>query len=873
MGEENSTPRSDPETPKKRVDARGAHIDAARASAGGETTLDTGGSGATTTKAEDRMSIGPYVLVKKLGEGGMGQVWLAEQTAPVKRQVALKLIKGGLYDNAVIQRFEEERQSLAVMNHPAIAKVFDAGATKDGQPYFVMEYVDGLPITKYCDAKKLTIRERLTLFIKVCEGVQHAHQKAIIHRDLKPSNMLVVEVDGKPVPRIIDFGLAKAISPQPGAEQTLFTQMGRVVGTRGFMSPEQADPSVLDVDTRADVYSLGVTLYALLTGTLPFDPEQWKKKPFDEVLRQLREEDPPSPSTKLNEEKETAKDSATNRGTAPKKLVALLRGDLDWITLKAVEKDRARRYGTPSELAGDLDRYLQNRPVVARPASTRYRVRKYVQRHRVGVTTASGAVALLVAFAIAQAVQLRRITRERDRANRITDFMTSMFKVSDPSEARGSTITAREILDKSSKDIEGGLSGDPILQAQLMSVMGSVYQNLGLYPRAYPLIERSAQIRRRLLGPESPETLQSNDELAWILYLEDHLSQAESLQRENLAIRRRILGPNDPDTATSITHLAGTLEAEGHYVEAEKLYREGLEIRRRVLGPEAPSTLTSIGNLAVTFEKEGRNSEAEKSYREVLDARRRVLGPEHPNTLWVMGDLAGVLQVEGRNAEAERLIQEVLDTQRRVLGPEHPNTLTSENVLAMILQSEKRYAEAEKMQRETLAIDRRVYGPEHAATVSQMGNLAITFQYEGRNADAEKLYREVLDISRRTLGPEHLSTLTSMSNLAGVLGEEGHYAEGERLMREALGIERRVLGADHPLTTMTMYDLAGLTAHRGQSAEALTLLREAMDHGLAVQARQDMITNPSFKSLHGNPQFQALLANAKERAAAAQKPN
>jgi eukaryotic-like serine/threonine-protein kinase len=322
MGEENSTPRSDPENPKKRVNANGAQIGAAGASAGSETTIDTGGGVVEAeNSAEDRMSIGPYVLVKKLGEGGMGQVWLAQQTAPVKRQVALKLIKGGLYDSAVIQRFESERQSLAVMNHPTIAKVFDAGSTNDGQPYFVMEYVDGLPITRYCDNKKLKIRARLELFIKVCEGVQHAHQKAIIHRDLKPSNILVEEIDGKSVPRIIDFGIAKAISSQGAAEQTLFTQMGALVGTPEFMSPEQADATVMDVDTRTDVYSLGVVLYVLLTGMLPFDSERRKKKPIDEVLRQLREEDPPSPSTKVNKENETVTAVARKRGTEAKQLV------------------------------------------------------------------------------------------------------------------------------------------------------------------------------------------------------------------------------------------------------------------------------------------------------------------------------------------------------------------------------------------------------------------------------------------------------------------------------------------------------------------------------------------------------------------------
>ena len=914
MGEENPTPRFDPENPKKRVDAGGAHIDAAGVSVGGETTLDTGGSGAAAAKAVDRMSIGPYVLVKKLGEGGMGQVWLAEQTGPVKRRVALKLIKGGVYENAMIQRFEAERQSLAAMSHPAIAKVFDAGATKDGQPYFVMEYVDGLPITKYCDNKKLKVRERLELFIQVCEGVQHAHQKAIIHRDLKPSNILVVEVDGKPVPRIIDFGLAKAISPQPGGEQTLYTQMGGLVGTRGFMSPEQADPSVLDVDTRTDVYSLGVTLYTLLTGTLPFDPEQWKKKPFDEVLRQLREEDPPSPSTRLSEEKETAKDSATNRGTEPKQLVALLRGDLDWITMKAVEKDRGRRYGAPSELAADLDRYLQNRPVVARPASTAYRARKYVQRHRVGVTVASGAAALLVAFALAQAVQLRRITRERDRANRITDFMTSMFKVSDPSEARGNSVTAREILDKASKDIDTGLAKDPDLKAQMLHVMGTVYDSLGLYTRAESLLERAVDIRRqlrgsknsetltsmdrlawalnnegrypesekllrevvdirrRVLGPEHPDTLESTDELAFILDREGRTSEAEKLQREVVNTRRRLLGPESLETAASMMHLANSLLFEGRYGDAEKLERETLDIRRRVLGPDNLVTLAAMHNLAFTLEREGRYTEAEKFDRQVLDVLRRVQGSEHPDTLSTTSNLAWVLHQEGRYAEAEKLQREVVETARRVLGPERPSANGWTGRLADDLVAEGRYPEAEKLQREDVDIRRRVLGPEHPETLLSMGDLAVTLQYEGYYAEAEKLQRRTIEIQRRVLGPDHPDVLTTMGRLARTLDREGHSTEAEKLQRQVVDIQHRVLGPDHPETSSSMYSLACIVAHGGNRDEALSLLRWAVDHGLSPVDDLGIEKEPDLKSLHGDPRFADLVAYAKQRAAA-QKPN
>src|SRR5580700_4852046 len=434
--------------------------------------------------------IGHYRLVDEIGRGGMGQVWLAEQTAPVRRQVALKLIKAGMYDDELLQRFQSERQSLAIMDHPAIAKVFDAGATSDGQPYFVMEYVPGVPITDYCDQKRLRIGDRLELFIKVCEGVQHAHQKAIIHRDLKPANILVQEIDGKPVPRIIDFGLAKATVPQV-AGTTLFTQTGAFVGTPGYMSPEQCDPSAQDVDTRTDVYALGVVLYVLLTGSLPFEGKEWGQKPFGEILHLMREQDPSRPSAKVSSERETSSTTAEARGTESKQLVSMLRGDLDWITMKAVEKDRTRRYGTPSELAGDITRYLKNDPVMARPASVSYRIQKYVHRHRYSVAGAAVLVVLLLAFAIAQNVQLRRTRRERDRADRIADFMTGIFKVSDPYQKLGTPVTAREVLDKASKDIETGLSKDPELQAHMMYVMAMSYLNLGEYDRARVLDRKS----------------------------------------------------------------------------------------------------------------------------------------------------------------------------------------------------------------------------------------------------------------------------------------------------------------------------------------------------------------------------------------------
>jgi eukaryotic-like serine/threonine-protein kinase len=768
-------------------------------------------------------SIGPYRLIRKLGEGGMGQVWLAEQSAPVKRQVALKIVKALRYDKSALVRFDLERQALAIMDHPAIAKVFDAGSTAEGQPYFVMEYVPGLPITQYCDEKRLSTSERLLIFTKVCEGVQHAHQKAIIHRDLKPTNILVVEVDGKPVPRIIDFGLAKTISqPSPGG--TLVTRAGGWVGTPGYMSPEQMDPLVVDVDTRTDVYSLGVVLYELLTGAMTLDAQQWESKPLHEVLRRVHEEEPTSPSTRLSNDPAAAA-VAEKRNTDARQLANVLRGDLDWITLKALDRDRARRYGTPAELAADLGRYLRNEPVIARPPSVAYRTKKYVQRHKFGVAAATAAVLLLFAFGVMQAIQLRQTRRERDRADRVTKFMTGMFKVSNPSEARGNAVTAREILDKSSKDIDTGLRKDPELQAQLMETMAQTYAGLGLYSRAQDLVEHARTIQSSLFGDRNRKTLASNSYLAQLLRAQGHLPEAEKLLQSTIETQRQVLGPNDPDTLASMDRLGYVYANEARHADAESVFRQTLNAERKVLGPDDPQTLSTLNELAESLTPQGRYKDADQIYGELIAAQTRTLGPDHPATLLSMSHAAENLEEEGRFPEAEKIYSDVVAAQRRVLGPEHPQTLRAMTMLALTMAKEGRYSEADKLQSQVIEIKTRVLGPTHTSTLQSMEMEALGLSREGRYADAEKIFRDVIETAQKTNQPATVAE--------------------------------------------AWYNFACAEAGRGRLDEAFADLNHAIENGLISPG--ELSADPELKSLHSDPRFDAVVAKARETNSARKK--
>ena len=773
--------------------------------------------------------IGPYHLLERIGQGGMGEVWLAEQKHPVRRRVALKLIKAGMNTREIVTRFESERQALALMDHPAIAKVFDAGSTPQGMPYVVMEYVAGVPITEYCDKHRLAMNERLELFVQVCSGVQHAHQKAIIHRDLKPSNILVTQVDGKPVPKIIDFGVAKAISQRLTAE-TMFTHAGALIGTPEYMSPEQANSGSEDIDTRSDVYSLGVVLYELLVGALPLDLTEIRDQAFFELLRRIREEDAPRPSTKLRTSSEHSSVAARNRGTEPAELDKQLKGDLDSIALKALEKERSRRYSSPSDLAGDIERYLHNEPVLAVPPSLAYRSGKFVRRHRLAVA-ASAIVALAVFGLIASLViGSARVARERDRANReaqaaerVSDFLVGAFAISDPDESRGNKITAREVLDKGARQIETDLAGQPALQARLMSTMGKVYEGLGLYEPARQLLDKAIGLQKKTLGPDHQETLASQRMLARILQYQAQYPAAEKLYSETLQKQERFLGSDAMDALRTKANLGSLYNEQGRYADAEKLLSETVKATTQASGQNSPETMSALHSLAIAYDGERQYAKEADIWEELYRLRSQTLGPDHPDTVNSMQNLAYVYYKVGKAAEAEKLQRQGLEIGRRVLGNDHPSVL--------------------------LAI----------------GNLANTLLSEGKPAEAEPLQREALEGRRRILGPNHPETQYAIANLANILSAQKRYREAEALYREALQGEIRVLGDNHPEIAFAWYNLATVEAVQGKRNDALGDLQKAIDHG--YDDPDEIGQDPGWNGLRNDPGYRDAIALIQKRSA------
>jgi serine/threonine protein kinase len=830
---------------------------------------------------------GKYTLVEVIGEGGMGSVWRAKQSEPVKRYVAVKLIKAGMDSKQVLARFEAERQALALMDHPSIAKVLDGGL-HERRPFFVMELVKGVPITKYCDAQRLTPKERLELFVPVCQAIQHAHQKGIIHRDIKPSNVLVALYDDKPVVKVIDFGVAKATGGTL-TEATIDTGFGGVVGTPEYMSPEQATFNNLDIDTRTDVYALGALLYELLTGSPPFSRNELEQRGLLEILRVVREEEPPRPSTKLSTANALPSISA-NRGTEPKKLTGLLRNELDWIVMKALEKDRTRRYETANGFAADVLRYLSGEAVQAHPPSAAYRLKKFVRRNRVAVFTTTLIAASIAVVLINYMLGLMEIRRERDRAvaaeqaalaaataekeakiqaqknfeqakanlafaKKGNEILGSVFAGLDPKKiaesGRPLQDVLRENLGNAVKELEGSAIGEPLEVAKIQHTLGMSLLGLGEYSQAIEVIGKSLETRKSLIGPEDDDTLESMNALALAYDAGGKLEKALPLFEQSYELMKAKYGPKAPRTLTSMHNLACVYVTGGKLNLALPMFEENLKLRKATLGTDHPDTLASMSSLAVAYHDGGRFDKAVSLCEEVVDLAKIKQGDNHPDTLTSMNNLAAAYKDAGMRDKALPLYQKTLKQLQETLGAAHPNTLLTMINLAQVYQAAGRLDLALSLCQEAFRLSKARLGVDHPSTLTSMSSLASAYESGGKLELALPLYEEAFALSKTKLGAEHPTTLTAMNNLALAYEGRGKLDLALPLFQECLRLRKATRGPDHPETLASMHNLAAAFISAGKPDLALPLSEECLQLRTAKMGANHPDTLLSMNNLAG----------------------
>ncbi len=812
-------------------------------------------SGETVTRAEAPKhpgQIGHFTIIDTLGEGGMGAVYLAEQSEPVKRKVALKLIHASLRSPEAMARFTAERQAMARLSHPSIAALFEAGATDDGFPYFAMENVPGKTLTVYCDTHHSTIKERLLLFCQICAGVQHAHQKGIMHRDLKPSNLLVAEVEGEAIPKIIDFGIAKALD-EPLTAAAELTGL-HAIGTPDYMSPEALSGGP-DLDTRTDIYSLGVVLYELLTGSKPHTPVKAATsiRASNEWVPAIR------PSTRLTKLNTATLDAiAEGRQLNFQQLISDISGDLDWIIMKSIAEEPSLRYESAAEFAADINRYLAFEPVLARPPSTRYRVGKFVRRHRVAVAGVALVTVALILGIMGTTIGLFRAQQaeaeaqlEAQRAEQVAGFMTGLFAVSDPGEARGNSITARELLDRGAKRIGTELAAQPLLRARLMGTMGDVYGKLGLYDQAVELEEDTLRLREAELGPNDPEVAVSLTALGILFRQQARFELAEQTIKRALAIREEVFGQEHPAYAESLNHLAEIEFILGRKDQAETHYRQAIAISEQG-GEESPTGLAfSLHHLGWLLDNQNKFVEAEAMLLRALEIRQKALGSDHFDVAETTALLAESYRNSGRYEEAEPLMLRALEIEQKVLDPGHPLIAESLFSLGVLYRIVGRQDEAEEYLSRASTSFENSLGPQHANVARVLGELALTVAGPGRWQEAEAIYRRQLEIYEQNFGPEHTLVGETLNNLGWVLSDGlQRYPDGEEVLRRAV----MIFDAGDPddyWNALSRWSLANNLRDQGLHADAEPYFEKAVDILVHIGGA-DRADNPDLEQLVGD---------------------
>jgi non-specific serine/threonine protein kinase/serine/threonine-protein kinase len=766
-------------------------------------------------------SLGPYRILRLLGEGGMGSVYEAEQQEPLRRRVAVKLIKVGMDTRELMARFEVERRTLALLAHPAIAAVHDAGATPLGRPFFVMELVDGPPIDEYCDGRRASVRERLELLLAVCRGVEHAHRRGVLHRDLKPSNVLIAELDGRAQPKIIDFGIAKLMDAE--APATRFTQRALLLGTPEYMSPEQADWGG-EVDTRSDVYSLGVLLYRLLSGSLPFDAQRLHRAGLEEVRRILHEEEPAAPSTRVSPADDASAGVARDRGTDPRSLQRLLVGDLDWVVAKAIAKERGERYGSVSELAADLERYLRGEPVQAGPPGRLHRLSKLVRRHRAAVLAGGAVFASLLAALLATGAALGEARRARAAAEEqtavaeaVNRFLNEdLLAAAAPDRPGDRELTMAEVLDRAAAKLEP-FAGPPAVEAAVRQSLANAQWRLGRTADALPHFERALELRRRALGPGHAQTLRSTSELATVYRASGRLDEAQALVAGALPLAQQTLGGEDPEVL-ALLRVQGRIHQDGGRLEAaEATYRDLLA--RAESGRDDKWSAIALSDLGIVLHDRGSGTELDLAEK-VYEVYRRLYGEEHQQTAQAMSNLAIAYVQAGREADAEPLLRTALERNRVTLGAAHPRVLGEMINYSGLLRRVGRLEEAEPLAREAYAGLERAQGPHSLTTLVARVNWARILRDRGRLQEAAGHLEGAVALARLHLSPA-LPWLGRFASEHGqVLASLGRGAEAEALLLEAHGLLVAAVGLGHEQTAGNLEALAALYERAGRPEEA-----------------------------------------------------